>query len=494
MKRLAGSSFSTVVFTCFLVFAFFPVILYSQGNSTKKPQDQGFGSFKKQWNEDFDRFAKKDDSLYTVFVERYLEGYQVFTDSLIPKKKPLKQPRFSPDTVTEAAMQPDTLFQAADSVFFKVYTDSVEEKNTFYSKGDNVIAAFCGEFLMLKKFNTPGLSKPYQTGTITEFVKDLKNGSNARRNDSILQKIISDLQLNDYGYYLLLKKVSFQLFDNNNDRIVFIWLNLRKKLLDVKLVFDKDNAYLIADFDYKLFNNPWIKIDTKKYFFLLLAGQRKPVSGLYFFNIPYPGIIKTLSLALKHFPELRTRPYIHQLVYNCDTVNINTNLFLIEFLKEFPVCDLAFYFSTPPSEKTLSGLDRGFNKLLAGRTEFQKVSLILSFVKRMPYESDQTQFGGEKYMFCEEAVYYPYTDCEDRSVLFAFLVHRYTGLPVIGLNYPNHVAAAVCLSKPIAGDSVPFRNKLFYICDPTYQDAEPGRVVPQLKSLMPAIIDISYGK
>jgi hypothetical protein len=45
--------------------------------------------------------------------------------------------------------------------------------------------------------------------------------------------------------------------------------------------------------------------------------------------------------------------------------------------------------------------------------------------------------------------YYSNVDCEDRSVLFAWLVEHSFGQEVIGLNSPNYVATAVRLDTSL---------------------------------------------
>ena len=59
------------------------------------------------------------------------------------------------------------------------------------------------------------------------------------------------------------------------------------------------------------------------------------------------------------------------------------------------------------------------------------------------YKTDGDQFGYEKPFFVDELFYYPYSDCEDRAVLYSYLVRTLMGLDVVLLEYPNHMATAV---------------------------------------------------
>jgi hypothetical protein len=116
---------------------------------------------------------------------------------------------------------------------------------------------------------------------------------------------------------------------------------------------------------------------------------------------------------------------------------------------------------------------------------------MLHFVQTgFEYKTDGEQFGREKYFFPEETFYYSYCDCEDRSVLFAYLVRSLLGLEVIGLDYPGHVATAVRFSDTIPGDYVTHNGQKYIICDPTYIYANIGMCMTGFKDVTPTIIPI----
>jgi arginine/lysine/ornithine decarboxylase len=76
-------------------------------------------------------------------------------------------------------------------------------------------------------------------------------------------------------------------------------------------------------------------------------------------------------------------------------------------------------------------------------------------------------------------------------VLFARLVKRYTGLPVIGLDYPGHVSVGVCFSTPVPGDSVQFRKRNYLICDPTIINAKVGNASDSMNAVKPDVIEVN---
>ena len=62
------------------------------------------------------------------------------------------------------------------------------------------------------------------------------------------------------------------------------------------------------------------------------------------------------------------------------------------------------------------------------------------------------------------------------------------GLDVVLLEYPNHMATAVCFDENIDGDYITVSGKKYIICDPTYIGASIGMCMEQFKEVSPQII------
>ena len=117
--------------------------------------------------------------------------------------------------------------------------------------------------------------------------------------------------------------------------------------------------------------------------------------------------------------------------------------------------------------------------------------MLLRFVQTaFEYQTDDEQFGREKYLIPDETLYYGICDCEDRSILFAHLVRKLVGLPVVGLDYPGHIATAVQFSQRLPGAYVNYEGEDYLICDPTYINADIGMVMPQFKDTPPVLIGL----
>ena len=143
------------------------------------------------------------------------------------------------------------------------------------------------------------------------------------------------------------------------------------------------------------------------------------------------------------------------------------------------------------SKVAINGFRNYLTPKLREKSETEKINFLLDFLQKgFPYETDEKQFGKEKYFFAEESVAYPFSDCEDRAILLSHLIKDFTGLKTIGLVYPHHVTLAVALTTPVKGSYVEHNGLKYYVCDPTYIGSKLGMIMPELVTSHPEIIKI----
>ena len=161
----------------------------------------------------------------------------------------------------------------------------------------------------------------------------------------------------------------------------------------------------------------------------------------------------------------------------------------VDFLDTYPQLDLEVYFASEVGETAESPLLQQLASEMKDMSEQDAVNFLLRFVQTsFQYKTDDKQFGKENYLFPEETIFYPYSDCEDRSVFFAWLVRRLLGLEVVGLNYPGHVATAVYLESGAVGDHVTYNGKRYTVADPTFINATAGMTMLEYKGTKPDVI------
>ena len=139
----------------------------------------------------------------------------------------------------------------------------------------------------------------------------------------------------------------------------------------------------------------------------------------------------------------------------------------------------AMYANTPLEEGIRNQLYPAMQKKLEGMTQKDAVQHMLNWVQTgFQYEYDNKVWGHDRAFFGEETLFYPYCDCEDRSILLSHLVRDLLDLDVILVYYPGHLAMAVEFDEEVEGDYIMLDGKRFVICDPTYIGAPIGDTMP----------------
>lgn len=163
---------------------------------------------------------------------------------------------------------------------------------------------------------------------------------------------------------------------------------------------------------------------------------------------------------------------------------------LIEFYDTYPTSALdgnpmtrwAMYANTPLAQKTKDKLYPSLSKYVGEKNKLQAAEMLLNWVQTgFVYEYDDKVWGHDRAFFAEETLYYPYADCEDRSILFSRLIRDLLDLDVALIYYPGHLATAVCFEQEVAGDAMIIGGRKFIVCDPTYIGAPVGAQMPDLE-------------
>ena len=122
-------------------------------------------------------------------------------------------------------------------------------------------------------------------------------------------------------------------------------------------------------------------------------------------------------------------------------------------------------------------------KAIEGKDEAAAANILINFVQTgFRYQTDNQQFGYERPLFGDETLFYPYCDCEDRSILYSILVRELLGLEVALVYYPGHLATAVCFKGGPYGDYFNVNGKKYTVCDPTYIGASIGLTMPDMNN------------
>ena len=174
-------------------------------------------------------------------------------------------------------------------------------------------------------------------------------------------------------------------------------------------------------------------------------------------------------------------------------LRLEFDLEIVDFMRTFPKTDLDVFFEFPPSAESAGSYVRALAPLLLDRTLLDQLNLLLRFVQTaFEYKTDRDQFGEERFMTPDEILYYPYSDCDDKAILFAYLVRELLGLDVVGLEYSQHVATGVRMVEglPEDGDVVEYNGERYLVGDPTYVNAGAGVSMPKYAVEEPKVIEL----
>ena len=229
-------------------------------------------------------------------------------------------------------------------------------------------------------------------------------------------------------------------------------------------------------------------MDKKKYYILDPKGRSKNIGSIYTYPKSYPNANDKLTFDMKKEP-LKIYSNIESKKLHFDyknkeySFNSEYSKDLIEFYKTFPQSEYELYFDSKKSPFIYNSLIVELQAIIKNMNEIEAINFLLRLVqKSFPYKRDDEQFFYEKVLFPEETLYYPFSDCEDRSILFSYLVENLLGLDVVGVKFKDHLATAVKLKGESVGTRFLFNNSIYTIADPTYINANVGMIMPQYKN------------
>lgn len=330
---------------------------------------------------------------------------------------------------------------------------------------------------------------------VSDFWSELSKSDYEPLLESI-DKQARHLQLNDWGYALLSNALAVKIYPGRkNEQAMFNWFVLTKAGFQTRIAFDEQNAYMLIPSKHQIYETPYFTFDGVRYYAVRFDGQQQKLGRVFTYDGQYPNATRSLDMSIRQNAPAASRADTRQLSFEFKgkryTVQAPYDRSRIDYFNSYPQLDLDLYFSSQVSMTTEPPLLTQLAEHMKGMSEQDAVNFLLRFVQTsFKYQTDDQQFGKENYLFPEETLYYPYSDCEDRSFLFAWLVRRLLKLDVVGLNYPGHVATAVNFRTDIAGDSITWQGKRYVVADPTYINASAGMTMPDFRNTKPGVISV----
>lgn len=304
------------------------------------------------------------------------------------------------------------------------------------------------------------------------------------------------LKLSDWGYLMMLKKFVNACLEKSNEAQLLLAYIYCQSGYQMRLGREGNRLHMFYASRHHIYGkNFYVKGD-----YCLYAVDEDEIHKVELCDVAFPKE-QALSLYIQEQPKLgsdmsesrvlKSRRYDEMKV----TTSVNKNL--ISFYNDYPASEVdgnfmtrwQMYANTPMANEITDSLYPVLQERIKGQGQLESVERLLNWVQTaFVYEYDTKVWGNDRTFFAEETLYYPYCDCEDRSILFSHLIRDLLGLKVILVYYPGHLATAVHFTEEVKGDYILLDKQRYTICDGTFIGACVGRTMPDMDNNTATVI------
>lgn len=453
-------------------------------------------NFVREITDDFNDFRRQSMAQYAEFVKNPWQEFE----GLEPIPKPVPQPA-PPVIVFDDDKQAENNPIIIDEIIKPIDQDAqpqpiepIEEVPELEPSYVNFVFFGTSE----KVRNLCHIS--YLNGTSEAAVSSMFQNLAAKDNDNLILDCLNirkNRNLSDWAYLQMLDKVANKIYYNNpNEAQILIAYLFIQSGYKARIASDGKRLYMLFASKHTIFDKTSYAVDGDFYY-----GLNKLPEHLRICQASFP---KESSLSLlvsanqqfayeatdsrdltsKRFPDFKF------------DVLVNKNL--LDFYSTYPSSAIngdimsvwAMYANAPMDHSVSSTLYPILKNKLNGKSELEAVNILLNLLQTgLKYEYDDIVWGSERTFFAEESLFYPFCDCEDRSILLSRLVRDIIGLKCLLVYYPGHLAVAIEFSdKATKGDYIMLDNHKFIIADPTYINAPVGWTMPGMNNASAKVI------
>lgn len=461
--------------------------LFSQDN----PYRGAFDSFKKVTEEEFSSYRARINKEYSDFIRQSWTWF-IGNDAVpIPKGDTLQTPPVvapMEDRLTRPApvpIIPEIIIPTPSPEPTPSPITPIDER--LQEVGPTIVFDFYGTECKVHVGNCNQLTlENLNENSIADLWDELC------KEDLLLNDCLSikdGLKLCDWAYISFCSSLSDAVYpEQKNEAAILESYILLQSGFDVLFGRDDESQRIsgLISANSMLYERPFFNVNSRKYYPL----RDIPATELHIFGKSYPKanpfrlditeeMLFDRAISKQRSFKSEKYPFLH--------LPFSANENLIRFYNSYPSSQVAsdfttkwrFYANAPASREIMEYLYPTLRRLTSGKTELEAVSMMLDFVQTgFEYEYDEVVWGHDRTFFPDETLYYPYSDCEDRSILFSRIVRDILALDVVLLYSPGHLSAAVHFNTSVNGDYITVDGDNYTICDPTYIYAPVGVAMP----------------
>jgi hypothetical protein len=299
------------------------------------------------------------------------------------------------------------------------------------------------------------------------------------QSDSLIKqmnKYAAEFGMDDMAFLMLLNKVSDVVMkDASIDcKTLFKYTILQKKGFDVFIGYSQNTTTLYGRTNFMVDNCLFITRGTKRYFDLSFNQQQEPHAE-QMFVIRHEG--KSLPIVMNMIapPAFHAKQSKKVMPFDYDgyvyffTAKVNQSL--VDYYKDLPTINInTVYLNYGLSATATESLVKELQRATSYMNTTESVNFLLRFVQTaFEYKKDEQVYGQEKFSFPEETLMNPYSDCEDKAMLYAVLVNKVLGLKTVALYYKDakHINIAIENWSPKSKGNFSFKNHDYVVCEPS---------------------------
>lgn len=472
----------------------------------KKQMDSSFDTFKTERNNEYEAFRKRINDEYADMLEKTWKEFNAFSKIEVPEDKvkpippvvypkedekkklpkpkplpyddviPVPKPEPQPEPVAPIEESPKPVTPIVPKVSFSFYGTLINIR--FDTSMKNNLA-------IINERNISKAWKDMSTENYTNLIHDCL-------------QIRKERHLCDWAYLEMLRCMSEKLYGKGTNAatllMAYVYCQSGYKMRLAR--GGNEKLYMLYASKHIIYDKNYYSVDGIKFYVYGDAPKQ-----IYICEISFPKE-KAMSLYIpneqlleRKVSSVKTRRSAR---YSDVKTSMSSNLNLMDFYATYPtsmigenfVSRWAMYANTPMSEYVEKQIYPSLRTAIKGCSQIVAANKLLNYVQTgFVYEYDDKVWGHDRAFFAEESLYYPYCDCEDRSILFSRLVRDLLGLKCILIYYPGHLASAIEFTEGhVSGDYILLNNRKFVVSDPTYINAPVGTTMPGMDNKAAKVI------
>lgn len=464
---------------------------YAQ-NSNQQKLSEDFNAFRKALKADFDSFRKQSMEDFADFVSNPWKEFEGKESEPVPKEKTIppvvmpeedkdkhgdNKPIIIKEIVSPKPVRPVPQPQPVEPVEEVPVIDAHYMEFTFFGTTGKV------------RFDPKDI---IHLNDVTEkSISDALRKIEPEEYDNLLidcLKLREQHHLSDWAYLLMLNTLAETICGkSSNDATLLLAYLYMQSGYKMRLASSGDKLYMLYASKHYIYDKEMYEIDGYNYYCLSSLPKRMHICEAAF---PKEQALSLVINQTQQFEEnMDKERTVRSKRYPDVTVSFSVNKNILSFYHTYPTSMIddnmmtrwAMYANTPLDTKLKNQIYPQLQLHIEGKSQIEAANILLNWVQTgFEYEYDSKIWGEDRAFFAEESLYYPYCDCEDRSILFTRLIRDLLGLKCILIYYPGHLACAVNFTEEVNGDHILINGKRYVVTDPTYINASVGNTMPDM--------------